>query len=42
MNTRVFADRDQRLRDYQRRHGVTRQAVVDQMVDEYLTRRGLL
>lgn len=42
MNTRIFADRDRQLREYQRRHGVTRQAVVDQMVDEYLTRRGLL
>lgn len=42
MNTRILADRDKRLRRYQRKYGVTRQAVVDQMVDEYLRRRGLL
>lgn len=42
MNTRILGDRERLLRKYQRQHGVTRQAVVDQMVDEYLQRRGLL
>lgn len=41
MNARVLTDRFRVLKRYQRAHGATLQAVVDQMVDEYLRRRGL-
>lgn len=42
MNVRITVDRMKALKQYQRKHGATFQAVVDQMVDEYLERRGLL
>lgn len=42
MNVRISVDRMKALKQYQRKHGATFQAVVDQMVDEYLERRGLL
>lgn len=42
MNVRIRAERDKILHSDERQHGASRQAVVDQMVDEYLQRRGLL
>jgi len=42
MNARVRVDRMRALKKYQHQHRTTFQAVVDQMVDEYLQRRGLL
>lgn len=42
MNARVRVDRMRALKKYQHEHQATLQAVVDQMVDEYLERRGLL
>lgn len=42
LNTRILAEHDDELRAYQAEHGATRQAVVDQMVAEYLERRGRL
>jgi hypothetical protein len=42
MNARVRVDRMRALKKYQHQHRATFQAVVDQMVDEYLQRRGLL
>jgi hypothetical protein len=42
MNARVRVDRMRALKKYQHEHRATLQAVVDQMVDEYLERRGLL
>lgn len=42
MNARIFDDRMRALKKYQFKHGATFQAVVDQMVDEYLERRGLI
>lgn len=42
MSTRIRVDRMQALKKYQHHHHATFQAVVDQMVDEYLGRRGLL
>lgn len=41
-NHRMLADRDDLLQSYKQAHNTTMQAIVDQMVDEYLTRRGLL
>jgi primosomal protein N'' len=41
-NHRIFSDRDKILQDYKTKHGTTMQAIVNQMVDEYLERRGLL
>jgi hypothetical protein len=41
-NHRILADREKLLQKYKQRHSTTMQAIVDQMVDEYLTRRGLL
>jgi hypothetical protein len=41
-NHRIKADRDRLLQKYKNKHGTTMQAIVDQMVDEYLERRGLL
>jgi hypothetical protein len=41
-NHRILADRDRVLQKYKQRHDTTMQAIVDQMVDEYLGRRGLL
>lgn len=41
-NHRVLMDRHEILDRYKTQHGATWQAIVDQMVDEYLTRRGLL
>lgn len=42
MNARVRVNRMKALKKYQHQHRATLQAVVDQMVDEYLERRGLL
>ena len=42
MNARVRVDRMRALKKYQHQHRATFQAVIDQMVDEYLERRGLL
>ena len=42
MNARIRVDRMRALKKYQHKHGATLQAVVDQMVDEYLERRGML
>ncbi|WP_329073515.1 hypothetical protein [Amycolatopsis sp. NBC_01480] len=42
MNARVLTDRFKLLKKYQHKHGATMQAVVDQMLDEYLINRGLL
>ncbi|UKD50748.1 hypothetical protein L3Q65_00035 (plasmid) [Amycolatopsis sp. FU40] len=42
MNARVRVNRMKALKKYQHQHRSTLQAVVDQMVDEYLERRGLL
>ena len=42
MNARVRVDRMRALKKYQHQHQATFQAVIDQMVDEYLQRRGLL
>lgn len=42
LNARIPADRMRALKRYQHKHGVTVQALVDQMVEEYLARRGLL
>jgi hypothetical protein len=41
-NHRILSDRDKILQKYKTKHGATMQAIVDQMVDEYLDRRGLL
>lgn len=41
-NNRIKPDRRRVLDRYQRKHNTTMQAIVDQMVDEYLERRGLL
>lgn len=41
-NHRILSDRDRILQRYKNKHGATMQAIVDQMVDEYLERRGLL
>jgi hypothetical protein len=41
-NHRILSDRDRILQKYKTKHGATMQAIVDQMVDEYLDRRGLL
>lgn len=41
-NNRIKPDRRRILDRYQRKHNTTMQAIVDQMVDEYLERRGLL
>lgn len=41
-NHRILADREKLLQKYKQRHNTTMQAIVDQMVDEYLDRRGLL
>lgn len=41
-NHRILEKRDRVLQKYKQRHGTTMQAIVDQMVDEYLERRGLL
>lgn len=41
-NHRIRADRDKLLQKYKNKHGSTMQGLVDQMVDEYLQRRGLL
>ena len=41
-NQRIKGDRRRVLDKYRRQHGSTWQAVFDQMVDEYLERRGLL
>lgn len=41
-NHRILMDRHEVLEGYKATHGATWQAIVDQMVDEYLTRRGLL
>lgn len=41
-NNRIKPDRRHILDRYQRRHNTTMQAIVDQMVDEYLERRGLM
>jgi hypothetical protein len=42
LNARIPADQMRALKRYQHKHGVTVQALVDQMVTEYLGRRGLL
>ncbi|WP_141566420.1 hypothetical protein [Pseudonocardia sp. N23] len=41
-NQRIRGDRRKALDLYRRQYGSTWQAVFDQMVDEYLDRRGLL
>lgn len=41
-NHRILADRDRLLQKYKNKHETTMQAILDQMVDEYLERRGLL
>lgn len=41
-NHRILSDRDRILQQYKQDHRTTMQAIVDQMVDEYLQRRGLL
>jgi len=41
-NHRILTDRQELLDRYKNEHGTTMQAIVDQMVDEYLDRRGLL
>lgn len=41
-NHRILMDRQELLDQYKAAHGTTMQAIVDQMVDEYLDRRGLL
>lgn len=41
-NHRILLDRHEVLESYKAEHGATWQAIVDQMVDEYLLRRGLL
>lgn len=41
-NHRVLMDRHEVLEGYKAEHGATWQGIVDQMVDEYLARRGLL
>lgn len=41
-NQRIRSDRRKALDRYRRHHGSTWQAILDQMVDEYLDRRGLL
>lgn len=41
MNVRIDAEDDSDLRAYEEKHGASRQAVVDQMIREYLQRRGL-
>lgn len=41
-NHRIRADRDRLLQKYKNKHETSMQAIVDQMVDEYLGRRGLL
>uniref|UniRef100_UPI003F49502B hypothetical protein n=1 Tax=Amycolatopsis sp. CA-290885 TaxID=3239925 RepID=UPI003F49502B len=42
MNARVLTTHFKALKRYQHKHGATLQAVVDQMVAEYLDSRGLL
>ena len=41
-NHRILMDRHEVLESYKTEHGATWQGIVDQMVDEYLARRGLL
>ena len=41
LNTRIPKSWDDALRAYQAQHGSNRQKVVDQMVREYLERRGI-
>lgn len=41
-NHRILLDRHEVLERYKAEHGATWQGIVDQMVDEYLARRGLL
>ncbi|WP_410597815.1 hypothetical protein [Amycolatopsis sp. lyj-23] len=41
-NHRIRADRDRLLQKYKNKHETSMQAIVDQMVDEYLSARGLL
>lgn len=41
-NQRILSDRRKSLDKYRRQHGATWQGLFDQMVDEYLERRGLL
>ncbi|SDN14263.1 hypothetical protein SAMN04488074_13635 [Lentzea albidocapillata subsp. violacea] len=41
-NQRILTDRRKALDKYRRQHGATWQGMFDQMVDEYLDRRGLL
>lgn len=41
-NHRILPDRDRLLQKYKNKHDTTMQKIVDQMVDEYLDRRGLL
>uniref|UniRef100_UPI003F49373B hypothetical protein n=1 Tax=Amycolatopsis sp. CA-151526 TaxID=3239921 RepID=UPI003F49373B len=41
-NHRILPDRDRLLQEYKVTSKTTMQAIVDQMVDEYLARRGLL
>lgn len=41
-NHRILMDRHEVLEGYKAEHGATWQGIVDQMVDEYLARRGLL
>jgi len=41
-NQRILSDRRRVLDKYRRQHGATWQGLFDQMVDEYLSARGLL
>jgi hypothetical protein len=42
LSARIPVDRMKLLKRYQHKYGATFQAVIDQMVDEYLERRNLL
>lgn len=41
-NLRLLPEHMEKVRGYQRKYGVTLQAIADQMVTEYLDRRGLI